>query len=173
MYGRVGGITRRKVELDEVVVPSLILESSSSEKSVPVMPTPISEEATDDHETSDQVTTEPRRSSRTRTGPEWYDNAVLEVMLLDHGEPTNYEEAMMSPDSDKWLEALKSEIEPCMRTKYGLWWTCPMIGKPLRINGSSRRRLTLTVMLLSIKLDLLRKVFDKFKELTTMRLSHP
>ena len=23
-----------------------------------------------------------------------------------------------------------------MRTKYGLWWTCPMIGKPLRINGS-------------------------------------
>ena len=36
-----------------------------------------------------------------------------------------------------------------------------------------KRRLTLTVMLLSIKLNLLRKVFDKFKELTTMRLSHP
>ena len=31
-------------------------------------------------------------------------------MLLDHGEPTNYEEAMMSPDFDKWLEAMKSEI---------------------------------------------------------------
>ena len=31
-------------------------------------------------------------------------------MLLDHGEPTNYEEAMMSPDSAKWLEAIKSEI---------------------------------------------------------------
>ena len=31
-------------------------------------------------------------------------------MLLDHSEPTNYEEAMMSPDSDKWLEAMKSEI---------------------------------------------------------------
>ena len=30
--------------------------------------------------------------------------------LLDHGEPSNYEEAMMSPDSDKWLEAMKSEI---------------------------------------------------------------
>ena len=24
--------------------------------------------------------------------------------------PTNYEEAMMSPDSAKWLEAMKSEI---------------------------------------------------------------
>ena len=31
-------------------------------------------------------------------------------MLLDHDEPTNYEEAMMSPDSTKWLEAMKSEI---------------------------------------------------------------
>ena len=31
-------------------------------------------------------------------------------MLLDQGEPTNYEEAMMSPDSGRWLEAMKSEI---------------------------------------------------------------
>ena len=55
----------RKVELDEVVVPSLKLESSLSQKSVPVMPTPISEEVNDDdHETSYQVTTEPRRSTR-------------------------------------------------------------------------------------------------------------
>ena len=73
-------------------------------------PTPISEEANDDdHETSDQVTTEPRRSSRVRSAPEWYGNPVLEVMLLDHGEPTNYEEAM-NADSAKWLEAMKSEM---------------------------------------------------------------
>ena len=64
----------------------------------------------DDHETSDQVTTEPRRSSRVRSAPEWCGNHVLEVMLLDDDEPTNYEEAMMSPDSAKWLEAIKSEI---------------------------------------------------------------
>ena len=31
-------------------------------------------------------------------------------MLLDHDELMNYEEAMMSPDSAKWLEAMKSEI---------------------------------------------------------------
>ena len=48
-----------KVEFDEVIVPSLELESSSSQKNVPVMPTPISEEANDDdHETSHQVTTD-------------------------------------------------------------------------------------------------------------------
>ena len=48
----------RKVELDELIVPSLKLESSASEKTVPVMATPTREEANDDdHETSDQVTT--------------------------------------------------------------------------------------------------------------------
>ena len=47
-------VSGRKVELDEVVVPYPELESSSSQKSVPVIPTPISEEANDDdHETSD------------------------------------------------------------------------------------------------------------------------
>ena len=47
----------RKVELDVVIVPSLELESSTSEKYVPVMPTPTRKEANDDdHETSDQVT---------------------------------------------------------------------------------------------------------------------
>ena len=45
-----------------------------------------------------------------RSAPEWYGNPVLKVMLLDHDEPTNYEEAMMSPDSAKWLEAMKSEM---------------------------------------------------------------
>ena len=72
------------------------------------MPTPTREEANDgDHETSDQVTTRPRRSTRARSTPEWYGNPVLEVMLLDQCEPTNYEEAMMSPDSDKWLEVME------------------------------------------------------------------
>ena len=51
-------VSAGKVELDEVIVPSLELESSSSQKTVPVMPTPTREEANDnDHETSDQVTT--------------------------------------------------------------------------------------------------------------------
>ena len=76
-----------------------------------MIPTPTGEEANDDdHETLDQVTTRLRRSNRARSTPEWYSNPVLEVMLLDNGEPTNYEEAMMSLDSKKWLEAMKSEI---------------------------------------------------------------
>ena len=55
-------VSGRKVELDEVTIPAPLLESSSSQKSGPVTTTPISEEANDDdHVTSDQVTTEPRR----------------------------------------------------------------------------------------------------------------
>ena len=58
-------VSGRKVELDEVTVHAPLLESSSSQKSVPVIPTPISKDANDnDHETSDQVATEPRSSTR-------------------------------------------------------------------------------------------------------------
>ena len=70
--------------------------------------------------TSDQVTTEPRRSTRVRSALEWYGNLVLEFMLLDHDEPANYEEAMMSPDSAKWLEAMKSEMRSMYENKV---WT--------------------------------------------------
>ena len=60
----------RNVELDEVIVPYHNLENSSSEKSIPMMPTPTGEEANDnDHETLDQVATEPRRSTRARSAP--------------------------------------------------------------------------------------------------------
>ena len=83
---------------------------SRAQEVVPVAPTPIEVEAYDiDHETSDQVTAVPRRVTRIRTTSEWYSNPVLKVMLLDNNEPTSYGEAMVGPDSDKWLEAIKSE----------------------------------------------------------------
>ena len=59
--------------LDEVIEPSLQLVCSRAQEVVPVAPTPIEVEAYDsDHETSDQVTTVPRRTTRTRTTSEWY-----------------------------------------------------------------------------------------------------
>ena len=85
-----------------------------------MVPAPTREEVNDDdHVTSYQVTTEPRRSTRVSSTPEWYGNPILEVMLLDHGEPTNYE-AMMIPDSAKWLEAMKSEMGSMYENKV---WT--------------------------------------------------
>jgi hypothetical protein len=104
-------VSGRKVELDEVIEPSLELESSAATKVVPAPPAPTREEANDDdYETLNNATTELRRSTRSRATPEWYGNPVLTVMLLDNNESVKYEEAMMSPDSGKWLEAMKSEL---------------------------------------------------------------
>ena len=41
-------------------------------------------------------------------------------MLLDHDKPMNYEEAMMSPDTTKWPEAMKSEMGSMYENKV---WT--------------------------------------------------
>ena len=50
-----------------------------------------------------------RRSSRTRTAPELYGDPILNFMIDEGDDPAMYDEAMMSPDSDKWL-AMKSEM---------------------------------------------------------------
>ena len=64
-------VSGRKVELDEVL--PLEPESSAAQENVPVMPTPTEEENNDDDQgTSDHVATELRRSTRTRSAPEWY-----------------------------------------------------------------------------------------------------
>ena len=137
-------------------------------------PTSVEEKANDDdHGALDQVTIEPRRSTRLRTAPQWYCNPVLHVMLLDNDEPMSYGEAMMGPYSDKWLEAMKSKIGSIYQNKVWTLVDLPDDWQAIEINGSLRRRRTWMVMSPSMKLDLWRRVFHKFKELTTMRFSHP
>ena len=54
-----------------------------------------------------------RRSDRVRRQPERYSFLLSDhddVMLIEN-EPTTYQEAVMSPDSEKWLEAMRSEME--------------------------------------------------------------
>ena len=160
--------------LDEVIELSLQLVCSRAQEVVPMAPTPIEVEAYDsDHETLDQVTTVPRRVTRMRTASELYSNLVLKVMLLDNNEPTSYGEAMVGPNSDKWLEAMKSEIGSMYQNKAWTLVDLPDDRQAIEINGSLRRRRTWTIMSPSMKLDLWRRVFHKFKELTTMRFSHP
>ena len=167
-------LSGRKIELDEVVEPSLQPESSATQKDVSVEPTIVEEDTNDsDHEAPDQVAIEPRRLTRICTTPEWYVDPVLEVMLLDNDEPTNYGEAMVGPYSDKWLEADKSEIGSMYQNKVWTLVDLPYDRQAIETNGSLRLRRTWTVMSPSMKLDLWRRVFHKFKELTTMRFSHP
>ena len=137
-------MTGRKVELDEVVEPYLELASSATPEVVHVAPTPIREEDNDDdHETLVEVATELRRSTRTRTTPDWYD-LVMSVMLVDNtDDPATYAEAMMSPDSNKWQDAMKSEMESMYENHV---WTYLTTERPLRINGFSKGKLMLMVM---------------------------
>ena len=94
-------------------------------------------------------------------------NPVLEVMLLDNNEPTSYGEAMVGLDSDEWLEAIKSEkgsmtLEELLdgRKAIGYRWIL-------------KGRRTMMVSITIKKARLVVKMFsNKFKELTTMRLSH-
>ena len=139
------------------------------------MPTPTSEEANDnDHEISDQVVTKPRRSTRVRSALEWYDNPILEVMLLDHDEPTNYEEAMMSPDFGKWLEAMKSEIGSMYENKVWTLVDLPDDRQAIENKWIFKKKTDADGRVTIYKARLVAKrCFDKFKRLTMMRLSHP
>ena len=104
-------------------------------------PIPIEVEAYDsDHETSDQVTTKTRRSTGICTTPEWYGNPVLDIMLLDNNEPTSYGEAMVGPYSDKWLEAMKSEIGSMYQNKAWTLVNLPDDRQAIEINGSFKRK---------------------------------
>ena len=130
-----------------VIEPSLQLVCSRAQEVVPVAPTPIEVEAYDsDHEVLDQVTTVPRRVTRMRTASEWYSNHVLKVMLLYNNEPTSYGEAMVGPNSDKWLEAMKSEIGSMYQNKAWTLVDLPDDRQAIEINGSLRRRRTWMVM---------------------------
>ena len=106
------------------------------------------------------------------TTPEWYGNPVLDIMLLDNNEPSNYEEAMAGPDSNKWLEAMKSEIESMYENKVWTLTDLPDDRRAIENKWIFKKR-TRMVMLPSIKLDLSLRVIDKFKGLTTTRLSVP
>ena len=76
-----------------------------------------------------------------RFAPEWYGNHVLEVMLLEHDEPTNYEEAMMSPDSAKWLEAMKSEMRSMYKNKVWTLIDLPKDWRSIEIKWIFKRKM--------------------------------
>ena len=72
---------------------------------------PIGQDSTSDANVAKQVEMpmateappQPRRSARLR--------AARKLLLLDNDEPATYVEAMVDPNSVKWQEAMKSEIE--------------------------------------------------------------
>ena len=107
------GVSGRKIELDKIIDPALEIpsEPSLSGATEGVSEQPSAEEvgANNDND-HDDFEKSIRRSGRDRRPPQWYGNPVLTVLLLEHDEPANYMEAMEGPESEKWLEAMKSEM---------------------------------------------------------------
>ncbi|KAK9031968.1 hypothetical protein V6N11_056253 [Hibiscus sabdariffa] len=63
---------------------------------------------------TDLETQQLRRSRRERHEPERYGFLLTthgDVILVDQDEPKTYQEAVTSPDSEKWLEAMRSEMD--------------------------------------------------------------
>ena len=83
------------------------------------------------------------------------------------------EKRWWAPDSDKWLEAIKSERGSMYENKV---WTLEELldgRKAVGYRWILKGRRTMIVSVTIKKARLVAKMFsDKFKELTTMRLSH-
>ena len=105
----------RKVELDEVLEPQDILDEGRDD--VPQEVVEHHEEVTPqivDQSEPPQVAHELRRSRRVRHEPERYSYLVTQhgdVLIYQDDEPRTYEDAISDPDSVKWLEAMKSEMD--------------------------------------------------------------
>ncbi|KAK8701527.1 hypothetical protein V6N13_019914 [Hibiscus sabdariffa] len=93
---------RRNIELEEVQQQQVI-EPEVEQTSQIV------------EENSTNLETQPlRRSMRERHEPERYGFLVTsqgDVILVDQHEPKTYQEAVSSPDLEKWLEAMGSEMD--------------------------------------------------------------
>ena len=80
---------------------------------------------------------------------------------------------MVGLDSDKWLEAIKSERGSMYKNKVStleeLLDGCKAVGRRWILKG--RQTMMVSVTIKKARL-VVKMFFDKFKEVTTMRLSH-
>ena len=135
-------VSGKKVELDEVLEPSSELESSAAPEEILALASPRTEGANDaNHETPVVTPTEIRRSSRPHNAPERYE-PVMNILLLDNNddEPTNYEEAMMGPEYEKWRKAMESKIESMKENQVWTMVHLPEERKPVGCKWGFKRK---------------------------------
>src|SRR3954467_8072024 len=124
-------LSGRKIDLDEVTDQSLQLEETATE--IFLEPSSIvgaeengqndihnDHDINNDHDENEEEPFMPRRSSRVRQPTEFYGQLVNAISADESDEPTSYKEAMEGPESEKWLEAMKSEIDSMYTNKV---WT--------------------------------------------------
>jgi hypothetical protein len=89
------GISGKKVELGEIVDPSLKISSRATED---VRELPLTEQKGADNEDYAELAKKTeRRSTWIRKSPKGFGNPVLTILLVEHDEPTTYTKAMEAP----------------------------------------------------------------------------
>ena len=97
------GNSESKVLLEEVKEPQITAEDRNE----------IQDDSQDVVE-SESVTQGQRRFGRSRHEPERYRFLITDdkgIVLVDHNEPTTYQEAIVDPNSIIWREAMKSKMQ--------------------------------------------------------------
>ena len=94
-------------------------------------------------------------------------------MLLDNSEPSNYEEAMAGPDSNKWLEAMKSEIGSMYENEVWTLTDLPADRQAIENKWIFKKKTDADGNVTIYKARLSLRVIDKFKGLTMTRHSLP
>ena len=113
----------RKVELEEIRDPQNVNEPEEEPIQVPQV---VVEQAPQNvvEEPTVEQTHALRRSVRERHAPDRYLGFFVtshgDVLLMDQDEPSTYQEAVSSPDSEKWLGAMRSEMDSMYDNKV---WT--------------------------------------------------
>ena len=79
-----------------------------------------------------QVEQDQRRSNRIRHQPDRYGYLISDqgdVLLMDQDEHVTYQKAIIGPGSEKWLEAMKSEMDSMYTNQV---WT--LVEPPIGVN---------------------------------------
>ncbi|KAK8663681.1 hypothetical protein V6N13_083488 [Hibiscus sabdariffa] len=141
----------RNIELEEV-------QQQVHEPEIEQTPQVVEENSTD-------LETQPlRRSTRECNEPERYVFLVTthgDIILVDQDEPKTYQEAVSSPDSEKWLEAMRSEMDSMSENQV---WTLvePPDGiKPIGCKWVFKKKTDMDVNLQTYKGRLVAKGFRK------------
>src|SRR3954471_5089001 len=121
-------LSGRKIDLDEVTDQSLQMEEPATE--IVLEPSSIvgaeengqddihnDHDIHEDHDENEEEPILPRRSSRVRQATEFYRHLVNAISVVESDEPMSYKQAMEGPESEKWLEAMKSKINSMYTNK--------------------------------------------------------
>ena len=117
---------------------------------------------------------EVRRSERTRHEPVRYGVWVTDhrdLLIIESDEPTSFEETMMGPDSDKWLEAAESEMDSMSVNKVWTLVDLPDGVKTIECKWIFKKKTDMDIYGYR-KLDWWLKVTNKFMVLTMMKPIH-